>query len=72
MDSSVQLLAEYGYSRDHRSDCKQIIIGIVTSYEGYPIKHYIFEGNVVDSTTVQEVIKDLKFQFNIEENQYPI
>ena len=60
-------IAEYGYSRDHRSDCKQIIIGIVTSYEGYPIKHYIFEGNVVDSTTVQEVIKDLKSQFNIEE-----
>ena len=60
-------IAEYGYSRDHRSDCKQIIIGIVTSYEGYPIKHYIFEGNVVDSTTVQEVIKDLNSQFNIEE-----
>lgn len=60
-------IAEYGYSRDHRSDCKQIIIGIVTSYEGYPVKHYIFEGNVVDSTTVQEVIKDLKTQFNIEE-----
>ena len=60
-------IAEYGYSRDHRSDCKQIIIGIVTSYEGFPIKHYVFEGNVIDSTTVQEVIKDLKSQFDIGE-----
>ena len=29
-------LGEHGYSRDHRPDCEQIVIGVVTSYEGYP------------------------------------
>lgn len=60
-------ITDYGYSRDHRSDCEQIVIGIVTSYEGYPVKHYVFQGNTNDSTTVKEVIGDLKSQYNIQE-----
>ena len=32
-------ISENGYSRDNRPDREQIIIGVVTSYEGYPIKH---------------------------------
>lgn len=34
-------LAVPGYSRDHRPDCEQIVVGVVTSYEGYPLKHYV-------------------------------
>ena len=45
-------LAEFSYSRDKRSDCEQIVVGVVTSYEGYPIKHYVFKGSTTDSTTV--------------------
>ena len=56
-----------GYSRDHRPDKVQIIIGVITSYEGYPIKHYVFEGNTKDETTVAGVLKDLKKNYNIEE-----
>lgn len=63
-------IAEYGYSRDHRSDCQQIVIGVVTSYEGYPIKHYVFTGNTTDSTTVEQVIADLKSDYNIEETVF--
>ena len=32
-------LGENGYSRDKRPDLEQIVIGVVTSFEGYPIKH---------------------------------
>ena len=60
-------LAEPGYSRDHRPDCEQIVVGVVTSYEGYPLKHYVFSGGTVDSTTVQEVVKDLKASYHLEE-----
>ncbi|KPA16877.1 transposase, partial [Candidatus Magnetomorum sp. HK-1] len=45
-------IGELGYSRDKRPDREQIVIGVVTSYEGYPIKHYVFEGNTKDETTV--------------------
>ncbi len=60
-------LGEKGYSRDDRPDCEQIVVGVVTSYEGYPIKHYVFSGGTTDNTTVKDVIADLKGQFQIEE-----
>ncbi|NNF97588.1 MAG: IS1634 family transposase, partial [Halobacteria archaeon] len=59
-----------GYSRDNRSDLEQIVIGVVTSYEGYPIKHYVFEGNAKDETTVEEVVAALKSDYNIEETTF--
>ena len=59
-----------GHSRDMRPDKEQIVIGVVTSYEGYPIKHYVFEGNTKDETTVGKVLQDLKHNFNIEETTF--
>ncbi len=63
-------LASYGVSRDNRPDKTQIVIGVVTSYEGYPLKHYIFKGNTKDETTVGEVVRSLKREFNIEETTF--
>jgi len=60
-------LGESGYSRDQRPDLEQIVIGVVTSFEGYPIKHYVFEGNTKDETTVTAVVKSLKADYHIEE-----
>ncbi len=63
-------LAEHGYSRDKRPDCEQIVVGVVTSYEGYPLKHYVFDGSTTDSTTVKEVVKDLKQNYHIGETVF--
>jgi transposase len=63
-------LGEYGYSRDKRGDCEQIVIGVVTTYEGYPIKHYVFEGDTADVSTVKEVLKDLKQDYHIEQTVF--
>lgn len=63
-------LGERGYSRDHRGDCEQIVIGVVTSYEGYPIKHYVFKGDTTDVTTVKQVLTDLKQSYHIEETVF--
>ena len=63
-------IGELGYSRDKRPDREQIVIGVVTSYEGYPIKHYVFEGNTKDETTVIEVVKKLKKEFNINDTTF--
>jgi transposase len=63
-------IGAFGYSRDKRSDKEQIVIGVVTSYEGYPIKHYVFEGNTKDETTVIEVVKQLKKEFKIQETTF--
>jgi transposase len=63
-------IGKNGHSRDKRPDREQIVIGVVTSYEGYPIKHYVFEGNTKDETTVTDVVKELKKNYNIEETTF--
>jgi len=63
-------IAKKGYSRDHRPDKEQIVIGVVTSWEGYPIKHYVFEGNTKDDQTVIDVVKQLKTKFRIGETTF--
>jgi transposase len=50
-------LAQRGYSRDHRGDCKQICIGLVVSREGFPLGYELFAGNRTDVTTVEEIIE---------------
>jgi transposase len=59
-----------GHSRDNRPDLEQIVVGVVTSYEGYPIKHFVFEGNTKDESTVAEVVEGLKKTYNIEETTF--
>ncbi len=63
-------LGEHGYSRDNRADLEQIVIGVVTCFEGYPIKHYVFEGNTKDEATVAEVVSSLKADYHIEETVF--
>jgi transposase len=49
-------LAQRGYSRDHRPDCKQVCIALVVTREGLPLGYEIFEGNRTDVTTVEEIV----------------
>jgi len=63
-------IGENGYSRDSRPDREQIVIGVVTSWEGYPIKHYVFCGDTKDETTVKEVVKKLRSEYCIEETTF--
>jgi len=52
--------AQYGYSRDHRSDCKQVCIGMVVSRCGMPLGYEVFAGNRADVTTVEEIVKTME------------
>jgi transposase len=49
-------LAQRGYSRDHRPDCKQVNLALVVSRNGMPIGYELFAGNRHDSTTLEEII----------------
>jgi len=54
-----------GYSRDKRFDCKQIVIGLVVTREGFPVSWRVFEGNRLDVQTLEEMVDDLKDRFQI-------
>jgi transposase len=60
-------LAANGFSRDMRPDRVQVVIGVLTSYEGYPLKHYVFAGNTQDQTTVAQVVRELREQYQVED-----
>lgn len=48
--------AQRGYSRDSRSDCKQVCIGLVVTPEGLPLAYEVFAGNRADVTTVKAIV----------------
>jgi len=52
--------AERGYSRDNRSDCKQVVVGLVVNRDGFPIAHEIFDGSRTDKTTVDAMLEKLE------------
>jgi transposase len=56
-------LAQRGYSRDHRPDCKQVCIGLVVSKCGMPLGYEIFTGNRHDSTTVEEIVETMERRY---------
>ena len=52
--------AKRGYSRDHRPDCKQVVIGLVLDRDGFPKAHEVFDGNRHDQTTVDDILTRLE------------
>ena len=56
-------MAQRGYSRDKRSDCKQVCIGLVVSKCGMPLGYEVFDGNRNDVKTWREIVTKLEAQY---------
>lgn len=56
-------LAQRGYSRDHRPDCKQVNIAVIVSREGMPLGHEVFAGNVSDVKTLKEIVEAVERRY---------
>ena len=56
-------LAQRGYSRDHRPDCKQVCIALVVSKGGMPLGYDVFSGNRADATTVEDIVEKIEAQY---------
>ena len=52
--------AAFGYSRDHRPDCRQLILALVVTAEGFPLSYEVFEGNRADVTTLEEILNSVE------------
>jgi hypothetical protein len=55
----------FGYSRDHRSDRPQVMIGLLVTADGIPIAHHVFAGNTADVSTLPGVMEDLRQRFGV-------
>lgn len=62
-----ETLGRHGYSRDHRPDLKQMVVGMVLDDEGRPICTELWPGNTTDVTTLIPVVDRLKQTFHVQE-----
>jgi transposase len=53
----------YGYSRDKRSDCVQVVIALIVTPEGFPIAYEVLPGNTADSTTLRDMLRKIEAQY---------
>jgi transposase len=56
-------LAQRGYSRDHRKDCKQVILALVVTRDGFPLAHRTLAGNTQDLQTVETIVTEVEERF---------
>jgi transposase len=52
--------AKYGYSRDGRPDCKQVVIALVMTPGGLPLAYEVMDGNTSDKTTLRTFLDKIE------------
>jgi transposase len=56
-------LRQYGYSRDKRGDCRQVVIALIVTPEGFPLSYEVLAGNTADSTTLGEFLDRIEQRY---------
>lgn len=54
---------KYGYSRDKRSDCVQVVIALIVTPDGLPLAYEVLAGNTSDKTTLETFLKKIEDQY---------
>ena len=53
----------FGYSRDRRGDCVQVVIALIVTPEGLPLAYEVLPGNTADSTTLKGFLASIERQY---------
>ncbi|MBE3046464.1 IS1634 family transposase [Candidatus Bathyarchaeota archaeon] len=53
----------FGYSRDKRSDCVQIVLALIVTPEGFPLAYEVLAGNTSDKTTLTDFLESIEEQY---------
>ena len=53
----------YGYSRDKRGDCMQVVIAVIVTPEGFPLAYDVLPGNTADKTTRRMFLQKIETQY---------
>lgn len=48
-----------GNSKKKRPDLPQVILALAINRDGLPVRHWVFPGNTIDVSTVEQVVEDL-------------
>ena len=53
----------FGYSRDHRSDCVQVVVALVVTPEGFPVAYEVYPGNTRDTATLRDFLQRIEQRY---------
>lgn len=53
----------FGYSRDKRFDCVQVVIALIVTPEGFPLGYEVLEGNTLDNKTLSSALASIEKQY---------
>ena len=56
-------LRQFGYSRDKRGDCRQVVIALIVTPEGFPLSYEVLSGNTADSTTLSDFLDRIEARY---------
>ena len=56
-------LRQFGYSRDKRSDCRQVVIALIVTPEGFPLSYEVMGGGTADSTTLSGLLDRIEHRY---------
>jgi hypothetical protein len=56
-------LRQYGHSRDKRSDCRQVVIALIVTPEGFPLSYEVLAGNTTDCTTLSDFLDRIERRY---------
>lgn len=58
-------LRQFGYSKERRSDCTQVVLGLLVTPEGIPVGFEVYPGNTFEGKTIADIVKKLRDKFKI-------
>jgi transposase len=56
-------LRQFGYSRDKRGDCRQVVIALIVTPEGFPLSYEVMSGETADSTTLSGFLDRIEHRY---------
>jgi Transposase DDE domain len=63
VERGPQDLRQFGYSRDKRGDCRQVVIALIVTPEGLPLSYEVLAGNTADSTTLSGFLQRIEQRY---------
>ncbi len=61
----VEPIWQYGHSKDGKSQNKQLLLALVVTPDGYPLAHFLFEGNRAEKVAMLEMLQQLRHRFGL-------
>ncbi len=61
----IGVLRRFGFSKEKRSDCTQVVLGLLVDKDGIPLGFEIYPGNTFEGSTVQDIARKMRGKFNV-------